>query len=96
MAMSFSYFYFLNEVLSIINSICFSAKISEMSYLYYLHVLDCCPHLDCYICNVFYGGAHSVMVIVVGNGHGDTSSNPARDWLHFTLHYLINRITYVN
>ena len=28
--------------------------------------------------------ASSVMVIVVGNGHGDTSSNPGRDWLHFT------------
>ena len=25
-----------------------------------------------------------VMVIVVVNGHGDTSSNPGRDWLHFT------------
>ena len=25
-----------------------------------------------------------VMVVVVGNGHGDTSSNPGRDWLHFT------------
>ena len=23
--------------------------------------------------------AHAVMVIVVGNGHGDTSSNPGRD-----------------
>ena len=30
------------------------------------------------------GGARGVMVIVVGNGHGDTSSNPGRDWLHFT------------
>ena len=29
-------------------------------------------------------GARGVMVNVVGNGHGDTSSNPARDWLHFT------------
>ena len=29
-------------------------------------------------------GARGVMVIVVGNGHGDTSSNPGRDWLHFT------------
>ena len=29
-------------------------------------------------------GAHGVMVIVVENGHGDTSSNPGRDWLHFT------------
>ena len=31
-----------------------------------------------------YGGARCVMVIVLGNGHGDTSSNPVRDWLHFT------------
>ena len=30
------------------------------------------------------GGARGVMVIVVGNGHGDTCSNPGRDWLHFT------------
>ena len=27
---------------------------------------------------------HGVMVIVVGNGHSDTSSNPGRDWLNFT------------
>ena len=27
---------------------------------------------------------HGVMVIVVGNGHGDTSSNSGWDWLHFT------------
>ena len=32
----------------------------------------------------FLGGARGVVVIVVGNGHGDTSSNPGRDWLHFT------------
>ena len=25
------------------------------------------------------GGARGVMVIVVGNGHGNTSSNPGRD-----------------
>ena len=31
-----------------------------------------------------FGGARDVMFIVVGNGHGDTSSNPGRDWLHFT------------
>ena len=30
------------------------------------------------------GVVRGVMVIVVGNGHGDTSSNPGRDWLHFT------------
>ena len=26
-----------------------------------------------------YGGAQGVMVIVVGNGHGDMSLNPGRD-----------------
>ena len=26
-----------------------------------------------------FGGAHGVMVTVLGNGHGDTSSNPGRD-----------------
>ena len=30
------------------------------------------------------GGARGVIVIVIGNEHGDTSSNPGRDWLHFT------------
>ena len=28
---------------------------------------------------IIYGGARGVMVIVVRNGHGDTSSNPGRD-----------------
>ena len=32
----------------------------------------------------FYGGARGVMVIVVGNGHGDMSSNPEQDCLHFS------------
>ena len=27
---------------------------------------------------------NGVMVIIVGNGHSNTSSNPGRDWLHFT------------
>ena len=27
-----------------------------------------------------WGGAGGVMVIVVGNGHSDTSSNPGREW----------------
>ena len=30
------------------------------------------------------GGARGVMVIIIGNGHGDLSSNPGRDRLHFT------------
>ena len=31
-----------------------------------------------------YRGARGVMVIVAGSEHGDTSSNPGRDWLHIT------------
>ena len=31
-----------------------------------------------------FGGARGVIVIVAGYGHGDTSSNPGPDWLHFT------------
>ena len=30
------------------------------------------------------GGARGVMVIVLGNGHGDMSSNPEGDWLYCT------------
>ena len=33
---------------------------------------------------VVYGGAHGVMVIVPAYEHGDTSSIPGQDWLHFT------------
>ena len=29
---------------------------------------------------------HGGMVIIVGNRHSNTSSNPGRDCLHFTLH----------
>ena len=29
-------------------------------------------------------GVRGVMVIVIGNGPGNTSSNPRQDWLHFT------------
>ena len=31
-----------------------------------------------------FGGASGVMVIVVGNGHGDSSSNPWLGCVHFT------------
>ena len=37
-----------------------------------------------YTRGVVLGGARGVVVIAVGNEHGDTSSNPGRDWLHFT------------
>ena len=32
------------------------------------------------------GGSSGIMVIVVGNRHGDTSSNPLEAWLYFILH----------
>ena len=42
-------------------------------------------HLVWEISNVFNPNlARGAMVIVAGYGHGDTSSNPGRDWLHFT------------
>ena len=34
--------------------------------------------------NLAFGGTCGVIVIVVGNEHGDTSSNPGRNSLHFT------------
>ena len=39
---------------------------------------------DLFLLDCYYGGARGVMVIVVGNGHGDSSSNPGREWFHFT------------
>ena len=36
---------------------------------------------------IVYGSARGVMVIAVGNGPGDSSSNPGRDWLHFQMHF---------
>ena len=40
--------------------------------------------IETYI-HIYIGGVWSVMVIVVGIGYSDLSSNPARSWLHFTL-----------
>ena len=40
----------------------------------------CCVYGRIYMYNmVVCGDAHSVIVIVVGNGHSDTSSNPGHD-----------------
>ena len=44
---------------------------TNLIYLIYMHKED-------------LEGARGVMVIVVGNGQSDTSSNPGRNWLHFT------------
>ena len=47
--------------------------------------VDCDQNI-CFIMMKCWWGARGVMVIIVGNGHGDTSSNLGRDWLHFTSH----------
>ena len=40
-----------------------------------LHIKEKEPHFD--------RGSRNVMLIVVGNGHNDTNSNPGLDRLHF-------------
>ena len=45
----------------------------DLSMIYFINLLA----IDNTV--VFCGGARGVMVIVVGNEHGDTSSNPGRD-----------------
>ena len=55
------------------------------SLLVYLMLNPVFPSIHLYtITTNYFGSAHGVMVIVVGNGHGDSSSNPGREWLHFT------------
>ena len=62
------------------------SRLEQRSVIKFL-VAEKCKQCEVYrrMCNVYgeayfnkkkYGGAHGVMVIVVGNGHGDTSSNP--------------------
>ena len=46
-------------------------------------IIYCAIYID-YYNPYFYGCARGVMVIITGNGQGDMSSNPGRDWLHFT------------
>ena len=59
----------------------FSSKFVDQSIVQ--RILSACQPLLGYFLFI-YGGARGVMVIVVENGHDDTSSNPGWDWLHFT------------
>ena len=64
---------------------CVCVCVFEFTYL------NTCPHVNylhysllrnqnqSYFTRKVYGGVRGVMVIVVGNGHGDTSSNPRRN-----------------
>ena len=55
--------------------VCMYARVYTCVYGYELTKGKCaCMYVYVY----FSGGACGVMVIVVGNGHGDTSSNPGR------------------
>ena len=38
------------------------------------------------------GGARGVMVMVVGNGPGDMSSNPGQDWFYILYIYIMMKI----
>ena len=56
-------------------------KEMKKGYIYiYIYIYI---HHDCYIVidnnHPLRGGAGGVMVIVEGNGHGDSSSNPGRE-----------------
>ena len=32
----------------------------------------------------FYRGVHGIMIIIIGNGHSNMSSNTGQGYLHFT------------
>ena len=55
---------------------CSGANFSVKKLIYLYHI---CIYVDIKDIGGVHGGACGVMVIVVGNGHGDTSSNPGRD-----------------
>ena len=52
-----------------------------MWYLNYAFYESICAHIykDVYIDKGVCG-----IIVIEGNGHSDTSSNPGQDWLHFT------------
>ena len=52
-----------------------------LAYIYIYTHTHKYTHTHTHIYIYIYNG---LMVIVVGNGHGDTSSNLGQDWLHFT------------
>ena len=53
----------------------YTVKIYQTTYIYIIIIIKS-RRLYGFL---FLGGAHGVMVIVVRNGYGDTSSNPRRD-----------------
>ena len=71
---------FINQSpLNIIRSKGLTKKYIDKKYL-----LRSIKYVSIYIYIYIYtGGARDVMLIIVGNEHGDTSSNPGQDLLHF-------------
>ena len=60
------------------------AKPFAVSMVGYMFAFQEILRSSCRLVTISRRGARGVVVIVVGIGHGDTSSNPGRDWLHFT------------
>ena len=50
-----------------------------------VHLFPCSWGYDYVNAYLQLGGASGVVVIAVGNEHGDTSSNPGRYWLTFHI-----------
>ena len=71
-------------VMNIFNALTQSFGINEIIMYDKLRIIIRQYHTTFRRCPWCIGGACGVMVIVVGIGHGDTCSNPRRDWLHFT------------
>ena len=68
-------FYIMSELLKILLHLVVSSEIDDC----HITVFTLFQYIYIYIYIYIYGGARGVMVIVVGNGHGDKSSNPGRD-----------------
>ena len=62
------------------------SSISDTNNLQKLHMVLRTWHIQPEDWEIYLidGGACGIIVIVAGIGHGDSSSKPGRDWLHFT------------
>ena len=83
-------FFFRLEIHSYIHTIEFAVHIAVVFICNWLTTLTITlsqiPIINGTILIIYERGARGVMVIIAGYGHGDTSSNPGPDWLHFTYH----------
>ena len=64
--------------------ICHKTKTPQLTKLTWRVLFSFALSTSLIVLNASHPYLNGVMVIVVGNEHGDTSSNPGRDRLHFT------------